>query len=347
MREAGFVLALVATLGCSTTSAERQTSAGRADDVVATVGSVKITLDDVDKQALDQPVSNFGPVKLSQALYDARRAVLETLIGDDLIEQEAKARGLNRDALVQQEITAHATPPTDADVEQWYQANQARVQGASLDQVREPIRGFLTQQRAQAARDAYLAKLKAKTPVHIYLDPPREKVAEADSPAKGPAGAPIEMIEFSDFQCPFCLRAHPTVQQILSTYGDRIRFVYRNYPLPGHPNARPAAEAAQCANEQGKFWPYHDRLFADAGRLTDADLKQAASDLGLDRTKFDACVASSKYKDRIDADIKAGEALGITGTPAFFINGRLVSGAQPLAVFKRVIDEELEMKSSR
>jgi protein-disulfide isomerase len=151
------------------------------------------------------------------------------------------------------------------------------------------------------------------------------------------------MIEFSDFQCPYCLRANPTVEQVLRTYGDRIHFVYRHYPLPGHPNARPAAEASACAAEQGKFWPYHDRLFANPGKLGDADLKQTAVELGLNAAQFNSCVDTHKFRAQVDADLKAGEEAGVNGTPAFFINGRSVSGAQPFDVFKKVIDEELEL----
>jgi protein-disulfide isomerase len=179
------------------------------------------------------------------------------------------------------------------------------------------------------------------------LDAPRQTVAAAGSPARGPSNAPIELIEFSDFQCPFCLRADPTIRQVLSTYGDRIRFVYRHYPLPNHPNARPAAEAAACADAQGKFWAYHDRLFANQSKLEPADLKQAAAEVGLDPAKFTACVDTHQTKDKVDADMRAGEEVGVNGTPAFFVNGRLLSGAQPFDVFKRVIDEELQLKKTR
>jgi protein-disulfide isomerase len=131
---------------------------------------------------------------------------------------------------------------------------------------------------------------------------------------------------------------------VLDTYGDKIHFVYREYPLPNHQNARPAAEAGQCANEQGKFWPYHDRLFANQQRLSVNDLKQHAKDLGLDTVKFNACVDSRKYKDAVEKDIAEGNEAGVDGTPAIFINGRLVSGAQPFDVFKKIIDEELSLK---
>jgi protein-disulfide isomerase len=131
---------------------------------------------------------------------------------------------------------------------------------------------------------------------------------------------------------------------VFATYGDRIHFVYREYPLPNHQYAKVAAEAGQCANEQGKFWPYHDRLFANQQRLTVPDLKQHAVEVGVDAPRFNACLDSHKYAAVVEADIKMGNDAGVNGTPAFFINGRLISGAQPFEVFKKIIDEELSRK---
>jgi protein-disulfide isomerase len=334
---------VILVLGACSTSAQqaRQPASG---DVVATVGAVSITLEQVDEKALQEPASGFGSLKLSQALYEARRAAADEIIGNVLLDQEARRRGIERAALVRQEITSNAAAVTDADVAAWYQSNPQRVQGATLDQVRAPIKSMLTEERVQNVRDAYLNTLKAKTPVRVMLDPPRSTVRAATSPAKGPTDAPIELIEFADFQCPFCLAASPTVKRVLDTYGNRIRFVYRNFPLQNHPDARPAAEAAQCANEQGQFWAYHDRLFAVPGKLSDADLKQTAVDLGLDPARFNTCVDQHQYKSVVEADAQAGADAGVSGTPAFFINGRLLSGAQPYDAFKRVIDEELELK---
>jgi len=333
---------IAALTACSLTSAE-QTKRPAPTEVVATVGSSEITLAEVDDKALEQTAP--GGVKLSQALYDARRAALDDIIANRLFDAAAKAQGVDRSALIEKEITSKVTGVTDAEITAWYQANQGRVQGAPLDQVRQPIKAYLTQERMQVVREQYLDTLRAKTPVRTMLEPPRQKVASANSPAKGSPNAPIELIEFSDFQCPFCLRADPTVQQVLKTYGDRIRFVYRHYPLPNHPNARPAAEAAACANEQGKFWPYHDRLFADSTRLSAADLKKTAADLGMNASQFNACVDSHKSKAEVDKDIREGEEAGVNGTPAFFINGRALSGAQPFDAFKRIIDEELAAKT--
>jgi protein-disulfide isomerase len=339
----GAGLVLLAACSSSAQSA-RQPAPG---DVVATVGATSITLSAVDDKALQQPVSNFGSAKLAQALYEARRAAVDDLVATALLDQEAKAQHIERVALVEREITAKIPTVSDVDVAAWYQANQARVQGASLDQVRSAIRAYLTQERMQGIRQQYVDSLKAKTSVRVMLDPPRQRIAAADSPARGPANAPIELIEFSDFQCPFCMRANPTVQQVLSTYGDRIRFVYRHYPLPNHPNARPAAEAAACAAEQGKFWPYHDKLFANPSRLNAPDLKQHAVELGLDSTKFNTCVDTHQSKTQVEADMRAGEEAGVNGTPAFFINGRMLGGAQPFEAFKHIIDEELDLKKSR
>jgi protein-disulfide isomerase len=316
-------------------------------DIVATVGSSPITAAQMDERALQQPATGFGNVKLSQALYEARRAALDDLVANLLLDQEAKARGVERTVLIEREITAKVPDVTEGEIAAFYGANQARMQGGSLDQMRPAIKNYLTQQRMQTVREQFLDTLRAKTPVRVSLEPPRLAIATANSPSRGPSAAPVEIVEFSDFQCPFCLRAHPTVDQLLKDYGTRVRFVYRHYPLPGHPNARPAAEAAECAAEQGKFWPYYDKLFATQSKLADADLKQDAVELGMDGTKFNACVDSHKYAPKVETDIRAGQEAGVDGTPAFFINGRLVSGAQPYDIFKKMIDEELQLKRAQ
>jgi protein-disulfide isomerase len=339
------VCALAASVllaACSTSA--QQPRKMSPTDAVATVGDVTITLDQVDQKALDEPASSFGSLKLSQAIYESRRAAAEEMVGNLLIDQEAKRRSVESKALYEQEITAKVKAVSEADVSSWYQANPQRVQGATLDQVRGPIQSMLTQQRVQVAREAFLTTLKAKTPVRVMLDPPRAVVSAGSSPVKGSPSAPVEVIEFADFECPYCLAASPTVNRVLETYGDNIRLVYRNFPLQNHPRARPAAEAAQCANEQGKFWAYHDRLFGEPGKLSDADLKQTAAALGLNAPQFNKCVDDRKYRDVIETDGKAGTEAGVSGTPAFFINGRLLSGAQPFEAFKRIIDEEIEMK---
>ena len=336
---------LVIVTACSTNAQQnRLAQQPNRSDTVAMVGTTPITLEEVDGRALQEPVSAFGGAKLVQALYMARRATIEEIVANRLMDSEAKARGIDRATLVELEIAAKASAPTDADIAAWYQANPARVNGAALDQVRAPIMSMLMEQRMDIARATLVELLKAKTTVTIALEPPRADVGDGGRPVRGSKNAPIELIEFSDFQCPFCVRANPVVEQVLKTYGDKVRFVYRHFPLANHPNARPAAEAAACAEVQGKFWEYHDRLFTNGSKLTDTDLKAHATAIGLDAATFNTCFDNRQQKPGIDKDVADAEKVGVTGTPAFFINGRSLEGAQPFAAFKRVIDEELSAK---
>jgi hypothetical protein len=199
MKKLTLCAALVAFTACS--SSAQQARRPAQNDVVATVGTASITLADVDDRALEQQAGSFGGVKLSQALYEARRLALDEIVANRLMDEAAKAAGLDRSALIEKEITSKIKPVTEPDIAAWYQANQARVQGASLDKVRQPIRAYLIQERMQDVRAKYLDELKSKTSVRVMLDPPRQKVKMAStSPTRGPADAPIEMIDFSDFQ---------------------------------------------------------------------------------------------------------------------------------------------------
>jgi len=164
----------------------------------------------------------------------------------------------------------------------------------------------------------------------------------AGAPSKGPADAKVTIVEFSDFQCPFCSRVNPTLKQIEDTYGKDVRIVFRHLPLPFHKEAKPAAEAAMAAHEQGKFWEMHDKLFQSQRDLTRETFERYAKEIGLDMKKFTAALDSGKFRSYVDNDERYAGTVGASGTPAFFINGKLVSGAQPFAAFKNVIDEELK-----
>ena len=200
MKKLTLAAAIAVLTACSQTSAQ-QTKRPAPDEIVATVGGTPITLGEVDDKALEQPASNFGSAKLSMALYDARRAALDELVANRLIDAAAKAAGVERAVLIDKEITAKIPPVSDAEINTWFQANQARLQGAPLEQVRQPIRAFLTQERMQGIRSQYLDGLKTRTAVRVMLDPPRTKVEMvASSPSRGPASAPVEVVDFSDFQ---------------------------------------------------------------------------------------------------------------------------------------------------
>ena len=163
---------------------------------------------------------------------------------------------------------------------------------------------------------------------------------------RGNKAAPVTIVEFSDFQCPFCKRATPIVKQVLEHYPGKVKWVFRDFPIASlHPDAPKAAEAARCAAEQGKFWEYHDVLFEKAPQLSIEELKRYAKDLKLDSAAFAKCLDSGKQAAAVKADIEQGDRLGITGTPTFFINGRQLVGAEPLATFEKIIDTELSQKA--
>jgi len=180
-------------------------------------------------------------------------------------------------------------------------------------------------------------------PVTIASTRASEDLVDID-PSKGPENAPITIVEFSDFQCPFCAKAAPVVQQIVDTYGDKVRIVYRDFPLSSiHPDAQKAAEAAECADDQGKFWEFHDLLYANQDKMSVNDLKQFAKNLGLDSNTFDKCLDSGKHEVEVKKDMQDGINMGVTGTPSFFINGQYLSGAQPFLEFQQIIDSMLSL----
>jgi protein-disulfide isomerase len=313
-------------------------SARGADAPVATVGGRTITRAELEAHVKPRLI------EIENERYEAQREGLDEMIAEELIKQEAKARGTTPEALVKEEVDAKAPAPTDAEVQSVYDENKEQIGGQTLEQIKPKIVDYLKQQKAGERREAFIGELKAKHPTKVALRPPMIEVAAAGRPEKGGKQAPITIIEFSDYQCPFCKRAEDVVNQVMKTYGDKVKVVFRDYPLPMHPQARPAAEAANCANAQGKFWAYHEKLFANQSALSDDNLKSYAKDIGLDQAKFDECLAKKPYKVAIDKDLEDGAKVGVSGTPAFFINGRMLSGAQPFEKFKEIIDEELASK---
>ncbi|MBS3051935.1 MAG: DsbA family protein [Candidatus Aenigmarchaeota archaeon] len=171
---------------------------------------------------------------------------------------------------------------------------------------------------------------------------PRTQVSADDDPFKGGADAKVTIVEFSDYQCPYCARAESVVEQIMETYGNKVKFVYRDFPLPGHQFAQKAAEASECADDQGKFWEYHDLLFENQQSLSVGSLKNFAKALKLDSNKFDSCLDDGKYTQEVKKDLKDGAGYGVEGTPTFFINGIKLSGAVPFEQFRGIIDNELK-----
>jgi protein-disulfide isomerase len=318
-------------------AAADETAKENPNQVVARINGQPITEAELKANSKDAFAQLERDYK--QRKHDLIESQLKQMVEDQLIAAEAAARKVTKE-----QILAEIKPAdvTDADVDKFYDENKAQIPRPK-EQIAPQIKQYLQAQRQGEAREVYFAKLQTKYKAEILLEPMRFSVT-ASGPAKGPATAPVTIVEFSDFQCPFCSRLNPTIEQVMTTYGSKVRLVFRQFPLPMHQNAAKAAEAALCANEQGKFWEMHDAMFKDQGGLAVDGLKAKAATLGLDAKSFNSCLDSGKESDAVHADMKAGQEVGVNGTPAIFINGRPMSGAVPFKQVAQVIDDELKRK---
>jgi protein-disulfide isomerase len=300
------------------------------DGAVISVAALDAWIKD---QLFSQQTGGDNPART----YQFRRESLDRLIERRVVEAEAKRRGLDVEDLVRQEVEA-SNPVTRADLVKFFAENRARMRGVAFDDVSPRIQEYLEGQRAQEARRAMVARAA----VNVELEPPRVEVS-SDGPALGPETAPVTVVEFSDFQCPFCRQASGVVRSLAEKYPEEVRIVYRHLPLDSiHPRARAAAEASACAADQGLFWEYHDRLFSSPQAFGDDDLRRHAREIGADAEAFDACVEKREHAATVEADAAAASELGITGTPAFAINGILLFGLQSEEALDRLIRAELE-----
>ena len=301
------------------------------DQPVATVGNRSITLREV-KQAAALPLYVVDQQR-DQLLQQAT----QYLIDGELLAAEASRKGISVTQLLEEasqseSIARLANLP--APVKRLNPGRATNDQGPALD----------PQEQARI-RQALLVFLRRKADIRITLpnlEPPILAVSTQGHPVIGPDRAPVTIVEFSDFQCPYCQQSVQILKQLRHMYGEKIRLVYRDYPGPNHPSALPAAEAAQCADEQGKFWEYHDLLFERQKPGQGWDFAILAKELGLQQTAFENCLRSGRFHDKITKDLQDGVKLGITSTPTFFVNGRPLVGAHPLATFQAMVDRLLE-----
>jgi len=334
---AAFAFAVLLSTGCDKAKPAGSASSQELspDTVVATVAGDNITAAQVDESVKSQLA------QMEKQKFQIRKQGLEKMINDKLVKAEAQKKGVSPEQFIKSEVDEKVSPPSDQQVEEFFNQNAARLPpGSKLETYKTQIVNYLTQTQKQQRAQAFYDQLRKDNKVVMKMSEPRQKV-EAKGPARGPENARVTVVEFSDFQCPFCSKAHDTVEQVMQTYPGKVRLVFRNFPLEFHKNAAKAAEAAMCANEQGKFWEYHDVLFKNQQTLEVAQLKDHAKEVGLDTTTFASCVDSGKYKKLVDEDMAAGQKVGVSGTPAFFINGVFLNGAQPFDEFKKVIDQEL------
>jgi protein-disulfide isomerase len=305
---------------------------------LAEVDGTAVTRTDLDRSA-GKTLRNAR-----EQLYKLERQKLDEYIGATLLTKEAKSRNVSVSTLLEQEVNSKVSPITEAEIQGFYNSNKERLQ-VELDKVHDQIRDYLRDQRLESRKNEFFKTLRSKAKVTTYLKSPpifRADVAVNGAPFKGSERATVTIVKFEDFQCPYCKTVQTTYQALLKRYDGKVRLVHKDLPLDAiHPQARQAAEAARCAGEQGKFWEYHDALYANSPKAAVEELKAYAKEVGINATSFEQCFTSGKYKGLVQKDLSEGAQLGLTGTPTFFINGREMSGAQPVEAFTAIIDEEL------
>jgi protein-disulfide isomerase len=342
------LVAMATSIGCSerdrvaaeTPPASAAAAADGLPAVLATVDGEPITLEDVRAETGDDLT------KMESSYLRARNrlvsSTLTRMIQERLIREEAAKRNMTPERLLLAEVGG-SVEPSSVEARAWYDENSTRTGGRPFEQIEPQIIEHLrTEKRAEAAKKLE-ERLRAERKVEVHVQPMRLALNNERAPSAGPDNAPVTLVEFSDFQCPFCNRFVPTLKQLQETYGDKLRIVYRQYPITSlHPNAFKAAEASLCAHEQGKFWEIHDVMFQEQSRLSVRELKLLAQRLGMDQKKFEGCLDSGKYTEQVQNDLAEGGKAGMTGTPALFVNGiEIEGGAVPFAKVKQALDREL------
>lgn len=307
-------------------------TAGRA--VVAVVGGVTITNEELELRLKGRLE------RLKNDEYLLKRAVLDELVSERLLAGEAKRRNVTVQKLLES-VADGMSEPSEVELRAIYDASRDRYGSQPEQKAFALIRSQLMAQRMQRRRSDFVRDLRRSVGVDVLLDAPRMLVS-VGAVVEGPADAPVTLIEFSDFECPYCAQFADTLKRVRTEYRGRIRFAYRHLPLPMHPNAKKAAEVVTCAARQERFWPMHDKLFESLKRVQVGDWDAMAREAGVNVDALTSCLESPDASEAWIADQRVAESLGITGTPALFVNGRLFTGAVPYDALSEAIEEELD-----
>ncbi len=273
--------------------------------------------------------------------YQVKKEVLENLVNQKVIQAEASRKGVPADKLLELEVDAKLVEPSEAEVKAYYLGQKDRL-NRPFAEVEQQLRPALRQSGIQQARQDYLKGLRERAAAVILLRPPKVVVHADPGRLRGNPQAPITIVEFSDYQCPYCQGVEATLKEVLARHEGRVSLGYRDFPLQQiHPHAQLAAEASHCAAEQGKFWEYHDLLLANPAMLQQAGFVEHARKLQLDEKRFEACLTSGKFRSAVQSDYQDGLRAGVNGTPGFFVNGIFLNGNQPVSAFENIIEDEL------
>ena len=340
-------IALIACTESGKSARESAADPSGSSVILATIGSNQVTVNDLGETVtgdLDRAESQYQRYR-SRILETA----LDSVLRERVITLEAAKQGKTYSDLVAGAAGPGGIEPSRAEIGTWYNANSGRLGGRSLDELSGQIADLLRGQKRRAAETLLWQRLEKDHKVVVSFEPYRLKFDNAGAPFKGALSAPVTVVEFSDFQCPYCRVFAATLDEVSRKYGDNVRLVYRQFPIPSiHPNAIKAAEASLCANDQGKFWQLHDLMFADQRSLSISEIKLKASNIGIDSRRFDSCLDQGRFAGQVQSDMRAGALLGIAGTPAVFINGiEIKGGAVPFETLDAAIDRELQRAKAR
>ena len=318
------------------TFAAAAAAAGDSNTVATIGGAAVVTSEQLDRAVATKMLS----VRVRE--YEIRRAALDEILDEKLIARRAEQLGLTTDQLLWREVTSRTPEVTVEQLETAYATAKGRVKELPPDEGHRMLRDLMTAQRARERRGEYLQELRRQMNARVLLEAPRVEVEAGGAPAEGRTDAPVTIVQFTDFQCPYCRTEAETLHSILIRYRDSVRIVYRHFPLPIHPDAPKAAEAAGCAAEQGKFREYTQLLYANQKELSVPDLKKYAATAKLEVDAFSSCLDSGRQAATLKADAAAAKALSVSATPTLFINGRPAYGALSFNALARIVDEELD-----
>lgn len=326
--------------GWAASSAQSSPTDKQEQESLALVGGQTIS----DEDLLPFVQAQIFQLRLQE--YEIRSKALDSLINQKLLEAEAKKQGIASEKLLEQ-VDSKVADPSDAELQALYIVQKSQL-GKSFDEIKPQLRQLLKQAKLQQARQDYYKTLREQAGVSILLKKPKVEVAYDPARLRGDPKASIIILEFSDFQCPYCQSVEPTLKSLLAKYEGRVSLSYRDFPLRDiHSQSQMAAEAGRCAGEQGKFWEFHDLLFAHQNKINQDGLFEQARMLNLDDKQFAACLNSGKYKAQIEEDLQLGLRSGLNGTPGFIINGTLLTGNLPQESFEKIIEAELAAAKSQ
>lgn len=335
------VLSIVFALSCTkgNTKPNYTYKAPVGDGIAAKVGDIVIT----EKELINGLESDLYEVEKKK--FDIKFNKLNSMIIERLMNKDPKKKNLSNDEYMEKYIVSRIKI-SDSEINAFIKDKNIPKEQVN-PQIKERIKQYLSIEKKKEALESWLAEQTKKDEINIFFKQPRRPtfdVKVGDAPYFGDKNAKVEVVEFSDFQCPFCSKASSILKDLKKKYGNKIKIAFKQYPLPFHSQAKMAAVAALCANDQDMkfFWKMHDAMFADQSKLSVENLKATAKNIGVDTKKFNSCLDEKKFLAKVESDIKEGEAVGVKSTPTFFVNGQLITGAQPIEVFAEIIDAELK-----